>query len=69
MNPLFLLLIIPLLTIIGVAAVNDVTKVRWVSAIGMSAQLILSFVLLYLFYQQRNAGNTNAPSGMLRCEA
>jgi uncharacterized membrane protein len=50
MNPLLILLIIPLLTIVGVALVNDVTKVRLVSAIGMSAQLVFAFILLYLFY-------------------
>ena len=57
MNPLLFLLIIPLATIIGVVLINDVAKVRLVSAIGMSAQLLFSFLLLYLFYQERNAGN------------
>ncbi len=60
MNPLLILLIIPLLTIAGISVINDIKKVRLVSAIGMSAQLIFSFLLLYLFYQQRNAGNTDA---------
>jgi NADH-quinone oxidoreductase subunit M len=60
MNPLLFLLIIPLLTIFGIALVNDVKKVRWVSAIGMSAQLLFSFILLFLFYQQRISGNTDA---------
>ena len=59
MNPLLILLIIPLLTIVGIAFVKDLTKVRLVSAIGMSGQLIFSFILLYLFYQQRNTGNTD----------
>ena len=59
MNPLLFLLIIPILTIIGIALVKDLSKVRLVSAIGMSAQLLFSFILLYLFYQQRNAGNTD----------
>jgi len=59
MNLLLILLIIPLLTIVGVSLVKDVTKVRLVSAIGMSAQLVFSFILLYLFYQQRHAGNTD----------
>ena len=59
MNPLFLLLIIPLLTIAGITVVKDITKVRLVSAIGRSAQLIVAFILLYLFYQQRNSGNTD----------
>lgn len=59
MNPLLLLLLIPLITMLGIVFVKDVTRVRWVAAIGMSAQLIFSFVLLYLFYQQREAGNTD----------
>lgn len=59
MNPLLILLIIPLLTIVGIALVNDLSKVRLVSAIGMSAQLIFSFVLLYLFYEIRGSGNTD----------
>ncbi len=59
MNPLLILLIIPLLTIVGIALVKDVTKVRLVSAIGMSAQLVFAFILLYFFYQQRHAGNTD----------
>jgi NADH-quinone oxidoreductase subunit M len=59
MNPLPLLLFIPLLTIIGIVWVRDVSNVRWVSAIGMGAQLILSLLLLYLFYQERNSGNTD----------
>jgi NADH-quinone oxidoreductase subunit M len=60
MNPLLFLLIIPLLTTVGIIFIKDVTKVRVVLAIGMSAQLIWSFVLLYLFYKERNAGNTDA---------
>ena len=60
MSPLHFLLFIPLLTIVGIALVKDLSKVRWVSAIGMSAQLIFSFVLLCLFFQQRNSGNTDA---------
>jgi len=59
MNPLLILLIIPALTIIGLAVVNDLSKVRLVSAIGMGAQLVFSFILLYLFYQQRHSGNTD----------
>ncbi len=60
MNLLLILLIIPLLTIVGIALVSDITKVRWVAAIGMSAQLIFSFILLYLFFRERNSGNTDA---------
>jgi NADH-quinone oxidoreductase subunit M len=59
MNPLLILLIIPLLTILAIALVKDVTKVRLVSAVGMSAQLIIAFLLLYFFYAERAAGNTD----------
>lgn len=59
MNPLLILLLIPLLTIVGIALVSDLSKVRLVSAVGMSAQLIFSFVLLYLFYEIRGSGNTD----------
>lgn len=60
MNPLLLLLIIPILTMSGIAIVNSTKKARLVAAIGMSVQLIFSFVLLFLFYQERHAGNTDA---------
>jgi len=59
MNVLYLLLIIPLLTSFGIAAVRDIKQVRVVSAIGMGLQLLVSFWLLYLFYEQRHAGNTD----------
>jgi NADH-quinone oxidoreductase subunit M len=52
MNPLLLLLIIPLLTI-GVIILTDKAFARIVAAAGMSVQLAFTFVLLYLFYQQR----------------
>ncbi len=59
MNPLLLLLFIPILTMAGIVIVTDLKWVRVISAIGMSAQLLFSFVLLYWFYQQRGAGNTD----------
>ncbi len=43
----------------GIAAIRDVNKVRIVSAVGMTAQLIFSFILLYMFYSERAAGNTD----------
>lgn len=60
MNPLLTLIIIPGLTMLGIALVSNLNYVRIISAIGMSAQLIFSFLLLYWFYQERNAGNTDA---------
>lgn len=59
MNVLYILLIIPLLTSFGIAMVRDIKQVRVVSAIGMGLQLLTSFWLLYLFYEQRNAGNSD----------
>lgn len=59
MNPLLTLIIIPGLTMLGIALVSNLNYVRIISAIGMSAQLIFSFLLLYWFYQERHAGNTD----------
>lgn len=60
MNPLLLLLFIPIITMVGIAVVTDLKWVRVISAIGMSAQLLFSFLLLYWFYKERGAGNTDA---------
>lgn len=59
MNPLLLLIIIPIVTMTGIVSVKNIALVRVISAIGMSAQLIFSFILLYWFYQARGAGNTD----------
>ena len=59
MNPLLILIIIPVLTMVSIVMTKDIKAVRIVSAIGMSAQLLFSFILLYLFYQERNSGNTD----------
>ncbi|MBX7126034.1 MAG: NADH-quinone oxidoreductase subunit M [Cyclobacteriaceae bacterium] len=58
MNPLLYLLIIPGLTVAGITLVKDMKQVRLVAAVGMSLQLLWSFVLLYWFYQLRAAGHT-----------
>lgn len=59
MNPLLFLLIIPILTMCGIVLAKDLKNVRIISAIGMSAQLLFAFAILFMFYQQRNAGNTD----------
>jgi NADH-quinone oxidoreductase subunit M len=59
MNPLLILIIIPFLTMVSIVLIKDVKAVRIVSAVGMSAQLLFSFALLYLFYQERNTGNND----------
>lgn len=43
----------------GIVVMKDLKQVRLISAIGMSAQLLFAFLLLFLFYQQRNEGNTD----------
>ncbi|MEI7595811.1 MAG: NADH-quinone oxidoreductase subunit M [Bacteroidota bacterium] len=57
MDILTLLVVIPVLTMIGLFFANDLPKARIISAIGMGIELILSFVLVYLYYKERNAGN------------
>jgi NADH-quinone oxidoreductase subunit M len=47
-----------MLTVGGILLTKDLKQSRLVSAIGMGVQLILSFVLIYLYLQERNAGNT-----------
>lgn len=58
MNILSLFVLIPLLTMFGIMAARSAKSVRLISASGMFLQLVLSFVLLALFYAERNAGNT-----------
>lgn len=59
MNPLLILLIIPLITMAGIVILRDIKSVRIVAAIGVSLQLLFSFLLLYLFFNERNHGNTD----------
>lgn len=59
MNPLLFLLIIPALTMGAIAIARDMKSVRVISAAGMSAQLLFSFFLLFLFFDLRHGGNTD----------
>jgi len=58
MNILLLLIIIPILTIIGIILCRENKQVRWVSAVGMTFQLITAAILIIWFLLQRQAGNT-----------
>ena len=58
MDILTLFIVIPVLTIIGILFCREQKYVKWVAAIGMGFQLILSGVLIILFLQERAAGNT-----------
>lgn len=59
MNPLLFLLIIPTLTMIGIVLTTDLKRVRVVAAVGMTGQLLFSFLLLFWFYQLRSEGNAD----------
>src|ERR1035437_7805236 len=58
MNILNLFVSIPMLTVGGILLTKDLKQSRIVSAVGMGLQLILSFVLVYLYMTERSAGNT-----------
>ncbi|MBS1753882.1 MAG: NADH-quinone oxidoreductase subunit M [Ferruginibacter sp.] len=55
---LSLLILIPLLTAILLLLLRNATQVKWVALAGSALQLVLAFVLLYNFRQQRIEGNT-----------
>lgn len=57
MNFLLLFIIVPLLMMAGVAAVKEDKHVRLVMAIGSSVLMVLSFVLLAMYMQQRSLGD------------
>lgn len=59
MNPLLALILIPLLTMVGITLSKDLRQIRMAAATGMTIQLIFSFVLMYWFYEERSAGNTD----------
>lgn len=50
-------IIIPVLTIIGILFCREAKQVKWVSAIGMTLQLINAAVLIILFLLERRSGN------------
>lgn len=57
---LSLLIILPLLTAVSVIPLKGLKQVRVVSLVGSTLQLILAFVLLYLYWNERSTGNTAA---------
>lgn len=57
MNILSLFVLIPVLTSVAIVFTRNMKQTRVVSAIGMSIQLILSGLLVYLYLAERNAGN------------
>ena len=53
---LSLLILVPLLTAITILLARSAAQVKWVALAGSAVQLILAFVLLFKFNQQRATG-------------
>jgi NADH-quinone oxidoreductase subunit M len=51
-------IIIPLLTMVGIGFTKNLNQTRWVSAIGMSVQLLLAAWLVFSYLSIRATGNT-----------
>jgi len=60
MDFLTLFVAVPVLTIIAILFTKDYKGARLASAFGMSIQVILSAILVFLYFQERNAGNAAA---------
>jgi NADH-quinone oxidoreductase subunit M len=52
------LIILPLLTVLALLFCKQQNQVRWISLAGVAAQLVLVFVLLAFYWQQRAGHNT-----------
>ena len=53
---LSLLILLPLLTAVVILLMRNAAQVKWVALAGSAVQLVLAFVLLFQFNQQRAAG-------------
>ena len=54
---LSLLILIPLVTALAILPLKNLKQVRTVALLGSTAQLILSFVLVYFYQRERSDGN------------
>lgn len=59
MDILTSLIIIPILTVIALLPVKNVTQIRVISAVGMFIELIQSIRLLFIYMHERAGGNTS----------
>ncbi len=59
MNILSLFVLVPILMLVAFAFCNNIKQVRTVGVIGSTIELILSAVLIFLFFGERQAGNTS----------
>jgi len=57
MNILSMFVLVPVLTIIGILFGKELKHTRTIAAIGMSVQVILAGILIYMFVAERKAGN------------
>jgi NADH-quinone oxidoreductase subunit M len=55
---LTLLILLPLLTAIAILLMRNTAQVKWVALTGAILQFVLAFVLLFVFNNERAAGNT-----------
>lgn len=58
MNILSLFVLVPVLTSAAIVFTKNMKQTRLVAAAGMSVQLILSAILVFMYLAERNAGNT-----------
>lgn len=54
---LTLLILLPLLTAVSILLMRNAQQVRWAALVGSMLQLVLAFVLLFAFRDERVAGN------------
>ncbi|MDO9511068.1 MAG: NADH-quinone oxidoreductase subunit M [Bacteroidales bacterium] len=57
MNILSLFVIVPVLTVIGIMFTRNMKQTRVVAAAGMGIQVLLTGILMYLYFGERAAGN------------
>ncbi|MCU7550873.1 NADH-quinone oxidoreductase subunit M [Chitinophagaceae bacterium LB-8] len=55
---LTLLIIAPLITAVTMLLMRNAQQVKWTSLVGSAIQLVLAFALLFVFQNERSAGNT-----------
>ena len=58
MDFLTLFVVVPVLTIAGIAFTRDLKQTRLVSVVGMGIQLMLAVVLLFMYLAERKSGNS-----------
>src|SRR5262245_13891308 len=56
---LSLLILLPLVTSLAIIPLKGLKQVRLISLVSSSLQLVLAFALLYFYWSERSAGNTD----------